>query len=148
MPDKQTFRVKYRNLEAFIQKRYGFECDVLKAAGVTNGMIPEYVVDGRIPGKYRHLLGRLRGGRTVNNLCLILNDLAAKNLIPVGNYVIDTHRQQDDTETYRFLLRETKSPDSPECMEFKRRRKNDTTLQERFALLDQEMRQMINRSRR
>jgi hypothetical protein len=143
-----TFRVKYLDLEAFIKTIYGFDCDVLYIAGVTHGMIPEYIVNGVVPDHLKGLSSRLNMGKPIKNLCLILNDLAAEGHIPKGNYLLDTHKEEDDTEVYRVLLMETQNPDSPECVEFKRRRAKNETLQERFAILDREMKQALSRARR
>jgi hypothetical protein len=143
-----TFRVKYLDLQEFISQVYSMDFDFLRAAGLTNGMIPEYTVQGTILPALDGLRARLRMGRSVNNISLILNDLAAEGHIPLGRYIIDTHKKRDDTELYRTLLYETKNPGSPECMAFKAAHRQNKVLQERFAILDEEMLKELHRSRR
>jgi hypothetical protein len=143
-----TFRVKYLDLQAFISQVYNLDFDFLYAAGLTNGMIPEYSVSGTIPPALEGLRSRLHMGRPINNISLILNDLAAEGYISPGRYIIDTHKKRDDTELYRRLLLETKNPGSPECMAFKAAHRQNKVLQERFAILDEEMLKELHRSRR
>jgi hypothetical protein len=143
-----TFRVKYLDLQEFISQVYHMEFDFLHAAGLTNGMIPEYQVDGTITPPLEGLRARLHMGRPINNITLILNDLVSSGQIPKGTYIVDTHKKRDDTELYRALLLETRNPQSPECMAFKAAHHRNKTLQERFAILDEEMTKELHRSRR
>ncbi len=85
-----VFRVRYRDLENYIQCVFGFEYDLLFATGCTNGMCPEYQVSGQNNSVNGQQANNLRRGRRTPNLALILEVLVADQYIPAGRYIIDT----------------------------------------------------------
>jgi hypothetical protein len=89
-----VFRVKYQELERFIERVFGFEFDLLFATGCINGVCPEYQVHGAGPQITSGQATDLRRGRRSRNLPLILEVLAADGYIPTGRYIIDTHEEK------------------------------------------------------
>ena len=142
-----VFRVHYQDLEQYIQQVFGFEYDFLFATGFVNGTCPEYQVTGLIPSTMAQQAKDLRSGRRTRNPTLIVNVLAADGYIPVGKYIIDTHKQPNPTEVYRSLLLKTRNPLAAECLQFKDEYKDDLQLMDRVKSLDQAAFEQLKRAR-
>lgn len=56
---------------------------------------------------------------------LILNVLCLDGLIPAGKYIIDTRPEPSPIDQYRTLLRQTGTPESRECIAFRRAHHSD-----------------------
>lgn len=88
-------RVHYLGLQAYLAKVYKMKgYNVLFAVGVTNGMCPEYIVNGEMPpaSNIGQQIDNIRRGRPTRNLSLILNVLCADGFIGKGKYIIDTSK--------------------------------------------------------
>ncbi len=85
-----VFRVRYRDLEDYIQRVFGFDFDILFATGCTNGMCPEYQLTGQGTITMGRQANDIRQGRRTRSLQLILEVLVADKYIPAGRYIIDT----------------------------------------------------------
>lgn len=133
-----VFRVHYQVLEQYIQRVFGFEFDFLMATGAIEGVCPEYQVNGQLPStEWQRRANELRGGRRTRDVMLILNTLACDKYIPTGKYTISTHALPDPVVLYKNLLEQTRDPQSAACSEFKQRYKDDSTFQQRAAVIDQ-----------
>ncbi len=135
------FRVHHEAIERFVKQVYrSSEVNFLEAAGITRGMVPEYLVDGRLPegGHTRERVQYIKSGRAITKYAhLLLNVLAKDKWIPKGTYIVDTRKLPDVTEVYKELLRSTRSPQSEQCLAFKEKHKNDSVFVQRAALCDQ-----------
>ena len=143
-----VFRVRYEDLESYIQEVFGFKFDLFRILGCTHGMCPEYVVRGVVPDSVANQAKSLRMKRPMRNLAVILEVLATDRFIAPGRYIIDTHKRPSLTEQYRTLLTRTRSPISPECLRFKDAHKDDRVFFERATVLDQAMLEELKRGRR
>jgi hypothetical protein len=132
-----VFRVHYTTLEAYIQAVFGFEFDYLLAAGVTNGVAVDYLVNGRIEGPaWAKQAEQLCEGRRTKDVKLILNVLASKGYIATGQYTVSTKQPPNPAVLYTSLLRQTGDPNSPACTAFKQTHSNDPVFVSRAAALD------------
>ncbi len=86
-----VFRVRYRDLEAYIKQVFGFNFDLLFSTGSVNGLCLEYQLSGKSPQVTSRQANDLRCGQRSRNLPLILEVLVADGYIPAGKYIIDTH---------------------------------------------------------
>lgn len=132
-------RVHYQDLEAYLAKVYRMNgYNVLMATGATNGLCPEFRVTGRLPPAHniQQQVNSIRRGRRTRNLGMILNVLCMDGFIPVGKYVIDTHKKPDPIATYTNLLNETRDPDHPECVAFRKKHAKDREFQKRADTLE------------
>jgi hypothetical protein len=115
------YRVSHKDLEAFIQARFGFEYDFKFALGVTEGMTIEYRIDGMLhSNEMKAQANKLRAGDRTRKVGLILNTLAHDGEIPRGFYtVVITPPRPKPMFIYRKLIEQTGSMESPECVEFR-----------------------------
>ena len=133
-------RVHYRALEAYLARVYrltGF--NILKAAGATHGLYPEYLVQGVIPRDLQAQAGRIRTGAHYSNLSLILTVLCADGHIPAGRYVIDTQREPEPLEVYKTLLQRTLDPLDPKCVRFKEKYRGNSHFRKKARIIDRSL---------
>jgi len=132
-------RVHHQDLEAFLAQVYGtVGYDVLRATGVSRGMIPEFIVTGTLPPatNIEQQADAIRRGRRTQNLHLVLNVLCQDGFIPAGKYVIDTTKRESPIVVYTRLLNTTHDPNHPRCLAFKRKHQGNTQFMKRAAILD------------
>ncbi len=132
-------RVHFRALEAYLMTVYRMrDYDVCMASGAKGSMVPEFVVDGKLPPapNIRQQVDNIRRGRRTRNLGLILNVLCMDEFIPAGKYVIDTREEPNLIIRYTQLLNDTHDPLAPECLAMKERHKHDREFMKRAKLLD------------
>ena len=129
-------RVHYRDLEIYLTRVYRVNnFNVLKAAGVTHGICPEYLIQGVIPSQLRQEAARIRVGAK-GSLILTLETLCVDGHIPPGCYVIDTHPKIPPLDTYKRLLRQHLNPMHPECIDFKEEHQGDSHFQKLIRIID------------
>ena len=117
------YRVKQRDLEAFLARVYRMErFDFLVASGATPGLCPEFRVEPVLPSTWnaREEADQVRRGHRPRNVALILNILCLDGYIPAGKYTIDTHPEPPPEQVYRTMLATTEDPGHPACVAFKR----------------------------
>ena len=133
------FRVHYRRLEDYLVTVYHMtEFDFLKASGAGPGLVPEYGVSAVLPPAQDapRRADAIRAGRRTQDVPLILTTLCIDGFIPAGRYIIDTRREQPPIEHYRALLRKTGTPESKECLAFRRARRGDKAFIRLAAQID------------
>jgi hypothetical protein len=134
------FQVHYTDLQEFITAIYrSEECDVLEAAGVTNGIIPEFIVSGSIADTPANRSGvyKIRSGQAIRDLRLTLNLLAKQERIPKGRYIIDTKKKEEPIEVYKAYLVKFGSLDHEEVVKCRNHFSADPTFAERAAVVDE-----------
>ena len=131
-----VFRVHADALNAFVEKRFGFEFDFCRATGVRLPETVEYKVNGQIPTEYEQRANDLRTGYRTRNVALILAVLAAAGDIAKGTYIVETREPLEPRVIYRRLLETTGSPESDECVAFRNKHRKDAELTRWFAALD------------
>jgi hypothetical protein len=142
------YRVHYLALEGFLACVYRLtNYSVLRAAGATHGLYPEYLVQGVVPRSLRAQAGRIRAGSPCGDLGLILTVLCADGHIPAGQYIIDTRRKPGPLEVYKTLLQETLDPLAPECVQFKERHRKDAHFRKKARVIDQSLIEWLKRER-
>ena len=130
-------RVHYQTLETYLIQVYRFtKFSVLKAAGISHGVYPEYRIEAEIPPHLQAKAKRIRAGTHCGNLGLALTVLCADGHIPAGLYVIDTRRKPDPIEAYKHLLQQTHDPIHPECVRFKEKHRNVPRFREGVGVID------------
>ena len=133
-----VFRVHQTKLEAYIHKVFGFEFDLLIAAGITEGQCIELEVNGNMPStEWERRASDLRCGQRTKSVVLIMAVLCKDGYIPAGKYTISTHPLPDPTTVYTHLLQKTGNPQSDECVKYRKQHQNDNVFRERAAILDQ-----------
>jgi hypothetical protein len=131
------YRIKYRQLEAFLKKTYRMDdFDLLFAIGQVNGICPEYSVQAVIPPHLMRQAASIRRGHRTKNLNLILNVLCVDNHIPAGKYIIDTHKEPRPIDIYTSLIRRHQNPEHPECRSFKAQHRHERGFREQAAIID------------
>jgi hypothetical protein len=132
-----VFRVHVSDLDAYIEKVFGFDFDVLHATGCGPGACPEFLVTGTYEndGMKRQAM-QLKTGQRTRSVKLILNTLAAEGYIHCGKYIVDTKPLIDVTEAYRSMLESGLAPDDERCMKFKEAHKGNRVFAERAVILD------------
>ena len=105
------------------------------------GPVPDYAVSPALPPS--------EDGRRTRNVPIILNVLCLDGFIPAGKYIIDTRAEPAIIDQYRALLRQTGTPESKECIAFRRAHHSDKTfsrlLYSRFLALQLSSRRMTRR---
>jgi len=145
------FRVHYRRLEEFLREVYRMDSfDFLVASGAVAGMIPEYHVSRDLPAAVTAVdrAHAIRTGRRTRDVQLILNVLCHDGYIPAGRYIIDTRPERPPIARYRALLQETGTPDSPECVAFRRAHLKDKAFTRYAAEIDNQVREVLRQRRR
>lgn len=140
-----TCRVHYQDLADYLAQILKMkDYNILLAAGATNGMCPEYSVNGvlGVASNIQQQANNVRQGRRTRNLGLILNVLCLDGFIPKGLYVIDTHKRPGPIEEYTRLLNETRDPRHTRCVAFKKKHQKDKMFMERAHTLDTAVRQL------
>lgn len=133
------FRVHYRRLEEYLVKVYRMEgFDFLLASGAAPGLVPEYGVNAVLPPSEdaRRRADAIRAGRRSRDVLLILNVLCLDGFIPAGKYIIDTRAEPAIIDQYRALLRQTGTPESKECVTFRRAHRDHKTFIRLAAEID------------
>lgn len=136
------FRVHYRRLEEYLAMVYRMEdFDFLLASGAAPGLVPEYAVNGALPPSddARRRADAIRAGRRTRDVSLILNVLCLDALIPAGKYIIDTRPEPAILDQYRAVLRQTGTPESEECRDFRHAHQGDKTFMRLAAEIDTQM---------
>lgn len=131
-------RVHYRDLQDYLAKVYRMrDYDILKTLGLTNGICPEFLVDGTLPpaGNIQQQIDGIRQGRRTRNLSLILAVLYLDGFIPEGKYIIDTAAVANPLIKYRELLSLHEDPNHQVCVAY-RKQHRDREFQRRAAMLD------------
>lgn len=129
-------RIYYRDLETYLAQVYrvnGF--NVLKAAGVTHNIYPEYLIQGVIPKQLRQEAARIRVGAK-SSLILTLETLCVDGHIPPGHYIIDTYRETPPLDIYKRLLQRHLDPMHPECIHFKERHLGNSHFRKLARVID------------
>lgn len=133
-------RVYYLTLEAYLIQVYRFtKFSVLKAAGVSHGIYPEYRIEAVIPPRLQAKAKQIRAGARCRDLGLALTVLCADRHIPAGLYVIDTKCRPDPIEAYKRLLQQTHDPIHPECVRFKKKHRSDPRFREKAGVIDRSL---------
>jgi hypothetical protein len=133
------FRVHYRRLEEYLVKVYRMEgFDFLLASGAAPGLVPEYAVSPTLPPSEdaRRRADAIRAGRRTRDVPLILNVLCLDGFIRAGKYIIDTRPEPSPIDQYRTLLRQTGTPESKECIAFRRAHHGDKAFTRLAAEID------------
>lgn len=146
MTQLPIFRVKYRDLEAYVARVYNMDgFDFLLAAGAASGLCPEYAVQAAMPpaADAPERANRIRAGQWTKNVNLILNVLCIDGFIPAGRYIIDTHKQPDPIDAYKALLRRTLDPLHAEYIQFKNHHRSNREFRQLAARLDQSLDKML-----
>ncbi|MEN6406083.1 MAG: hypothetical protein ABFC77_06380 [Thermoguttaceae bacterium] len=144
------FRVHYRKLEAYFCRVYGWEAfDFFMATGTATGMAPEYVVNGLkgVGSEIERQANAIRSGRRSRNVLLILNVLCEDGYIPAGRYVVSTKHETTPLEVYKALLRQTETPESKECREFRAAHGRDKELMRVISEIDTQVLQTLKELR-
>jgi len=132
-------RVHYRDLENFLVWVYHLrDFNVLRAAGATNGLYPEYLIEKVLPVSLLDRAAQVRNGRPAN-LALILTTLCVDSHIPPGRYVLDTKRLPAPIEVYKSLLRQHLDPLHPECIRFKSLHRNEPRFRKLSRVIDRSL---------
>ncbi len=140
-----TCRVHYKDLADYLAQILKMkDYNILLASGATNGMCPEYRVNGvlGIASNIQQQANNVRQGRRTRNLGLILNVLCLDEFIPKGLYVIDTRKRPGPVEEYTKLLNETRDPRHAKCVAFKKKHQKNKVLIERAHTLDTAVRRL------
>lgn len=133
------FRVHCDDLETYLGTVYRLrDFDFCKAAGITAGLIPEYLVTGELPTSWqsKNKAEQIRNGQRTSDILLILNVLCFDQFIPAGRYQIDTKPRPKPIELYRVLLERHCDPQNRECERFRERHKRDPDFVKKAATLD------------
>jgi hypothetical protein len=136
---KPIFNVYYKDLEAYIEKVFGFrDFDLLFAAGIQEGIGVDYTVNGLIPNTsaYGDKVEDIRDGRRSKDVLLLLNLLVKDGYIPAGVYSVNTTKRNAPHDDYRALLMRTRDVLHPECLAFKVRFKDDAKVMDCVSKLD------------
>jgi len=144
------FRVHYRRLEAYLHQVYRMEgFNFLVASGATAGMVPEYNVGPDLPAALTATdrANAIRAGRRTRDVQLILTVLCHDGYVPAGRYLIDTRPERPPIEQYRALLQETGTPDSPECVAFRRAHLKDKAFTRYAAEIDNQVHEVLRQRR-
>jgi len=129
-------RVHYRNLKNFLSWVYHLrDFNVLRAAGATHGLYPEYLIKRALPASLLDHAARVRAGRPAD-LSLILTTLCVDGHVPPGRYVLDTTKRPAPIEVYKSLLRRHLDPLHPECIRFKNRHRSNPRFRKMSRVVD------------
>jgi hypothetical protein len=140
------FRVHYRKLEDYFCRVFRWDrFDFLMASGATPGLVPEYNVGPDLPltSDARQQADALRNGRRTRNIPLILTVLCRDGYIPAGKYLVDTHPLTPPIERYKALLRQTGTPESKECRDFRAAHRHDKRFTRKAAQIDTQVLQIL-----
>jgi len=133
-------RVHYRALEVYLAKVYNLtRFNVLKTAGASHGMGLEYHISTEIPSHLQVEADEIRTGRRGRNLGLVLTVLCADHHIPAGQYVINTHREEDPIEAYKRLLQQTLDPIHRDCVRFKEKHRSTPRFRKKARVIDRSL---------
>ena len=135
-----TYKVKHLDLEEFIHAKYGMEFDYIKATGRAYPDCVEYLVSGKLidTESVRNQIAKVRQGRWVPNVALLLNLLCFDEHIRPGKYVVVVQRITDLQDWYLKLL-ENYGVDSEECRHF-RDQYHKTQIRSWFERVDRNVR--------
>lgn len=133
-------RVHYRALEVYLAKVYRLtRFNVLKTAGVSHGIYPEYHIGTEIPPHLQAAADQIRTGAHCHNLGLVLTVLCADHYIPADQYIIDTRRKEDPIKAYKRLLQQTLNPIHPDCVRFKEKHRSIPRFRKRARIIDRSL---------
>ncbi|MFZ5833154.1 MAG: hypothetical protein ACOY3P_23960 [Planctomycetota bacterium] len=140
------FRVHYRTLEDYFCRVFRWdEFDFLMASGAAPGLVPEYNISPDLPpsGDASQRADALRSGRRTRDVSLILTVLCRDGYIPAGKYIVDTRPLTPPIEKYKALLRQTGTPESKECRDFRAAHRHDKGFTRKAAEIDTQVLQML-----
>jgi len=146
MTQLPIFRVHYHRLEEFLKTVYRMEgFDFLRATGAGPGLVPEYVVDPKLPPAHdaQRQADAIRAGHRTQNVGLVLTVLCLDKFIPAGRYIIDTRPEPSVLNQYRALLQRTGTPESPECAAFRQTHQRDRSFIHQAAEIDNRVLQVL-----
>jgi hypothetical protein len=132
------FRVHYRKLEDYLCRIFRFDgFDFLRASGAVPGLVPEYQIGPDLPpsGDAAGRAESVRNGKRTH-VPLMLTVLCRDGYIPAGKYLIDTRPETPPIETYKALLRQTGTPESNECRDFRAAYRHDKAFTRLAAEID------------
>lgn len=144
------FRVHYRRLEEYLHQVYRMDgFNFLVASGASAGMVPEYNVGPDLPAALTAAdrAAAIRAGRRTRDVQLVLTVLCHDGYIPAGRYIIDTRPETPPIEQYRVLLQKTGTPDSPECVAFRRAHLKDKAFTRHAAEIDNQVHEVLRQRR-
>jgi len=133
------FRVHYRRLEDYLCRVFRFDgFDFLRASGAVPGLVPEYQIGPDLPpsSDAARRADSIRSGRRTQDVSLILTVLCRDGYIPAGRYIIDTRPLTPPIEKYKTLLRQTGTPESKECRDFRAAHRHDKSFMRLAAEID------------
>lgn len=133
------FRVHYQKLEDYLCRIFHFDgFDFLRASGAVPGLVPEYQIGPDLPpsSDAARRADSVRSGRRTQDVPLILTVLCRDGYIPPGKYIIDTRPLTPPLEKYKTLLRQTGTPESKECRDFRAAYRHDKTFTRLAAEID------------
>ena len=141
------YRVHYRDLETYLYQVYRMkDFDFMRATCGVPGVCPEYQITAELPaGTDRNFRAyNIRCGQRTKDIGLILNVLCIDGFIPAGLYIIDTSVPPDPYQQYMALLKETRDPQHPKCIAFKRSIRK-TPHEKPIAELDRQVHQWLKK---
>jgi len=146
MEQLPIFRVHCRKLEAYFCQVFHWDSfDFLMASDTAPGLVPEYRVGTPLPpgGDAARRATMLRSGRRTREVALILSVLCTDGYIPAGKYIVDTRPETPPLEIYKALLRQTGTPESKECREFRAAHRHDRDFTRIVAGIDTQVLQTL-----